>query len=266
METRCHWRRHPTWTHSCVPVHRHGETRTSPSPPPPPPPPECGARHPIDRRHSQPRSTAPAWNATMTTDETTKATAMVAHRRAPPPPPPPPFLLLLRASSVVSFAGGTSSREAHPSGTLPSFRESHAWTSRRLSQFVNSDALATRAFVSGSRFRPREPPLPRQNRSMASRSYVFPLPARKTGSRIMTFVIGQHSASGSSSSSAAAAAAAAAAAEKPTAKPKPAASDDGDAIAADYWENHARKKGEVPQGPSSPLPPQPPPLKRRPAE
>jgi len=61
-------------------------------------------------------------------------------------------------------------------------------------------------------------------------------------------------------------AAAAAAAEKPTAKPKPAASDDGDAIAADYWENHARKKGEVPQGPSSPLPPQPPPLKRRPAE
>jgi hypothetical protein len=60
--------------------------------------------------------------------------------------------------------------------------------------------------------------------------------------------------------------AAAAAAEKPTAKPKPAASDDGDAIAADYWENHARKKGEVPQGPSSPLPPQPPPLKRRPAE
>ena len=100
-----------------------------------------------------------------------------------------------RPRSPRSSAGGGTSRSGHPSGIRFGWRDNHAATSRRLSQLVYIAALANSWFVSGSRRGPR----PRQKVSMASRSYVLPLPATNTGSRIIAFVMGQRSSSGSSS-------------------------------------------------------------------
>ena len=100
-----------------------------------------------------------------------------------------------RPRSPRSSAGGGTSRSGQPSGVRSGWRDNHAATSRRLSQLVYVAALANSSFVRGSRRGPR----PRQKVSMASRSYVLPLPATNTGSRIIAFVMGQRSSSGSSS-------------------------------------------------------------------
>ena len=131
------------------------------------------------------------------------STRLTASERSPLPSPSRPPCAFRRSSS-----GGGTSRLGHPSGVASGFRESHAWTSRRLSQFVKMASLLRSRFVSGSRLTPTETPrAPRTGReavwrqyvSMASRSYVFPLPATNTGSRIITLVMGHKSSSGSSS-------------------------------------------------------------------